>query len=920
MELAGSPASSVWQTEIGIERLPYLADHCVQGSVVVPATAYVEMAAAAARDFFGDRPVRLSELDFQKPLVLSAGAVHSVQVSFTSIDSDHARVDIHSRPATGSGAWTRHAVAKAGNAGAQPATSMNQGAFDDFVRGAPMQIGGSDFYHHFSSQGNQWGPTFRGVTAAWAGREEAWTRVEIPASLQAEIGMYRAHPAVADACQHVLCAIDAFGSGKSGQPGAFVGEGIDSVTIWHPLRAPHFFCYARVRPGPKPNVFLGDVRVFDPSGNLISDLQGARLRSLESRADAGPENWFYRIAWRDVTPKERALSERSHWIILTDRSGLGDALTQRMSSAGVSSTRIRSQGAEAFRELEENLAAHSIHSTRVVCLWGLDVSVGENTPGDDAIREIVLSRGVPALLTALASSRMLGTRVWLVTRGAQACEGAGRSVAFWQAPLWGLGRTFAVERADLWGGLIDLDPQFDSEADADALWGELRTAGNEDQIALRGDRRLAARLEPQSVRPLGPPPFRSDSAYLVTGGLGGLGLEIARWMAGAGAGHIVLMSRTALPERADWGRVQPGDPQARAIRIICAMEQNGAVVHTVPIDVSDEAAVSGFVESWQPESRPPIRGVVHAAGTLLRSSIATMSAMDLEAVLRPKLGGWLLHRALEQMPLDFFVLFSSASSVLSCAKLAAYAAANSLLDGLAAYRNQAGKPGLSINWDLWTEAGMATTFASSEIQALSERGMGGLSTAAGLEVFASLIRASGQTAVLPVNRLKWASRYPAYMRAPMLSNLFDVIGAQSAAVPPPSVRQQIVESGAPDQKRILSAYLAGALEKILGFPTGGIDPSIRLTQLGLDSLTGIELKNRIDADLGVSLPMVRFLEGPPLDTLAVELLEALERENIATAPKPGAAYSDAALLANLDRLTEAEIDAALGNLMHAERW
>ena len=251
VEVAGSPGMSVWESEISIEKLPYLADHCVQGSIVVPATAYMEMATAAARELFGDTAIRLSDLSFKRPLVLSAGAAHAVQVSLTPISAESAAIQLFSRPAGGDGAWTllfTGTLAK----NATPAADWNAAGFENFVHAAPRQIGATDFYNYFATQGNQWGPAFRGVTTAWVGHEEAWSRVEDPCLCTCGDGnVLGSSCGCGCRCGHVLSAINAFGGDDLNRRGALVGRGIESVTIWRRPSGTSLLCHARGAADPK---------------------------------------------------------------------------------------------------------------------------------------------------------------------------------------------------------------------------------------------------------------------------------------------------------------------------------------------------------------------------------------------------------------------------------------------------------------------------------------------------------------------------------------------------------------------------------------------------------------------------------------------------------------------------------------------
>ena len=204
--------------------------------------------------------------------------------------------------------------------------------------------------------------------------------------------------------------------------------------------------------------------------------------------------------------------------------------------------------------------------------------------------------------------------------------------------------------------------------------------------------------------------WRSDGSYLITGGLGDLGLMVARWMVAQGARRLILMGRTKLPPRSSWNSLETGSQLARQIAAIRELEESGASVHLVSADVADEKQMSAFVEQFRAEGWPPIRGVVHAAGVLQDGLLLQLDAAAMNKVLRPKMvGGWLLHRLLREAPLDFFVVFSSAGSLMGQPGQGNYAAANAFLDALAHHRRAQGLPALSINWGAWAELGFAQT-------------------------------------------------------------------------------------------------------------------------------------------------------------------------------------------------------------------
>lgn len=932
--IAGSRETYAWENEISLEAFPYLVDHCVQGNAVVPATAYLEMVFAVGHEMLGDGPIAATDVQFHKPLFLTPDSAAQLQVSYDAIDGT---VRIYTRVGTSS-PWTLHTSGRVTRA----ESSTLETPPTDISTRTQREMSGADFYTFFHQLGNQWGPTFQGVEHAWLGDQEGWSRVVVPETLRGEMSRYYSHPAVADAAGHILAAITAPDASTGAGAGAFVGQGIDRVVMYDRLRETPLLACARVTPTADPKVRRGDVRVFDENGRLISDLSGARLHYLEfAQQDqdvslTAKDSWFYQLAWREMPFADTAAHtdastapeppEPSHdWLILTDSEQqitVAQALAAQMQVAGVSSTILSDRSIDQLRTA---LAGHK--SVNVVSLWGScsQRSTQGSASGTDAASSDVLQNVASTTASLLEVIQAIAERpaahLWIVTHGVQPVEGSPDAEGVSQSPLWGLGRTLAVEHPEIYGGLVDLDPATSAEDTADALWRHLRapTATDrpedriEDQIALRGTRRFAARLERYEAPKQTSLPLRVDGTYLITGGLGGLGLEVARWLVASGARRLLLMGRSAIPARATWKTLPSDHPQAMAVAAIRELEAAGATVHTVAADTSDLSALRKVFDTFASEEWPPIRGVMHAAGVLQHHTLLELTPTQLDTVLRPKLGAWLLHQALEQAPLDFFVLFSSASALLSSPKLGAYAAANCFLDAFAQYRHGIGEPALSVNWGVWGEAGMASRVDANSLNALTERGMGAMRTAQGLDALARLMNSpQPDAAVLPVNWQRWGELYPAYTASPLLSDLFQ---HRNDGQPPHSASTQpnIVFSAPPAERpERLRQYLAETIATILGFSANDIDPSVPISTMGLDSLTAVEFKNRIASTLGVSLPMVRFLQGPPIDALVAEIEPLLE---LASPASVASSSPDADLLVRVDDLTDAEVEAALADLL-----
>lgn len=524
-------------------------------------------------------------------------------------------------------------------------------------------------------------------------------------------------------------------------------------------------------------------------------------------------------------------------------------------------------------------------------------------------------------------------RLWLITRGAQAAGEIRSSLSLAQSPLWGLGRVIAQEHPAFWGGLLDLEPgSSPNEAAAHQLWQEISDAVGEDQIAFRQGRRYVARLVRRrpSTPPVPPLQWRNDATYLISGGLGDLGLLVARWMVEQGARRLILLGRTRLPPRTDWNSLQAGSRVADQTAAIRELESLGASVHLAAVDAADERGLSGFIDAFRAEGWPPIRGVVHAAGVLQDGLLVQLDAAAFDTVLRPKvMGGWLLHRLLQDDPLDFFVLFSSAGSVLGQPGQGNYAAANAFLDALAHHRQAEGKPALSINWGAWAGEGFANSAGGKRLAArLALLGIGSIAPKQALDMLARLLGQSAtQVVAVPVNWKQFREFYQAGNASPLLSEL----ACEEAEVLRPTARTSerrdaLLAAEPAERRRLLQSYLSEQVARVLGLSPSKLDPQQPLSDLGLDSLMAVELKNRIAVDLKVNVPVAKFLQGFSVDQAVTQVLDQLATEaaSPATLPAPAVVPSGEQqraghLLANLDRLSDEQVDSLLADMMSEEK-
>lgn len=359
--------------------------------------------------------------------------------------------------------------------------------------------------------------------------------------------------------------------------------------------------------------------------------------------------------------------------------------------------------------------------------------------------------------------------------------------------------------------------------------------------------------------------FEPDAAYLVTGGLGGLGLKVAEWMVESGARNLVLAGRRA--------------PSAETQAVITALEAEGARVVTAQADISDYDQAAAMLADIA-HNLPPLRGVIHAAGVLADGALVQQEWANFEKVLAPKVSGaWNLHLLTEALPLDFFVLFSSGSAVMGAAGQGNYAAANAFLDGLAHYRAARGLPGLSINWGAWSEVGMAATLSEKQQERLHAQGLRMIAPDQGVQVLEQLMRGLlAQVAVIPADRQYWNSPEVVQAAFPLLKSLVKAApaDADSEQVGSESIHQRILQAPVDERGNLLRDFLRRQIAAVIGMSADALDEALSITSLGIDSLMAVEIRNRLDKNLGLNMTVATILEGPSVLQMVDQLQGQLE--------------------------------------------
>ncbi|MEW2134234.1 type I polyketide synthase [Streptomyces sp. NPDC005435] len=866
---------------LSVRERPWLADHRIAGEVVLPGSAFVEMALHAGESV--GTPV-LDELVLAAPLPLPPDGAVELQVKVSGPDDAGRRtVRFHARPQASAGRrpWHRHASGTL--APRQPADretpATGTGAEPWPPPGAvPLYAGGpgSDPYGALTGSGLGYGPAFRGLRAAWRLGEELYAEVALPDAAGAtETGGpgFVLHPALLDAALHALALAGPPVAGRfeaDGGAGTALPFTFGGVRLYAPgarrLRV-------RLAPGADGRTA---VELADEQGAPVARVRSLTLRPLPS---AGPGR----------AARDSAVLWRRDWVPLSGPpvpptppvwgvlGTAGDRLTEALAPRG-SGVPVYADSASAGRG--------SAAVVVVPCPWPPGPADGtESTTGatDGSSARILRTASLTLRLVQewLADPGLAGSRLVLVTSGAVGPDDGGpddggpagdggdpgdRVPA--QAAAWGLVRSAMRENPGRFA-LVDMD-------DHPGSWRVLPAllAAPAPETAVREGTAYVPRL----VRPAGPggrqrsrPALDPEGTVLVTGGTGSLGMLLARHLVTAhGVRHLLLAGRR--------GPAAPGVDE-----LVAELGKFGARVTVRACDLTDRTTLAALLDSVP--AAHPLTGVVHTAAVLDDGIVPALTPARLERVLRAKAESALaLHELTRGHQLALFALYSSVAGVFGAAGQANYAAANCVLDALARHRQRLGLPGTSIVWGPWRQSdGMTAHLAGADLRRVAGSGFAPLGAQEGLSLFDAAV--AGDDPVVIAARLD-----PAVLDGGVPEAAREPGPATDGGAPPAASLRRRLATAAPEERMgLLLTEVRSKAASVLGHQEGAssIDEGGLLADLGLDSLAAVDLRNLLSASTGLTLPPTLLFDFPTPRAVAAELAERYGRETVPSG-SPGA--------------------------------
>ncbi|UED83922.1 type I polyketide synthase [Streptomyces profundus] len=562
------------------------------------------------------------------------------------------------------------------------------------------------------------------------------------------------------------------------------------------------------------------------------------------------DDWLYEVAWR-TRPEPPGPALSGSWLLLT-ASGLIEN-----EAVGAVLDGLKDAGADVLLAAPGEAPPPGQRIDGVLSLLAL-AEPDELAPAADPLT------GTAALPAALAEVGVMAP-LWVLTRGAVGTGAADAPPDPWGARLWGLGRTVALEHPERWGGLVDLPAAPKTPApDVLARLGRVLAGGfgAEDQLALRDAGVLARRLTrvlPRARATAWRP--AEGGTVLVTGGTGGLGAQVARWLAQAGAGHLLLLSRR--------GGEAPG-----AAELVAELGASGASVTVSACDVGDREALAAELAAI-PADRP-LTAVFHTAGVLDDGALRDLTPERFAAVAGPKSrAAHHLHELTSHQELSAFVLFSSFAGVVGNVGQANYGAANAFLDALAERRRAQGLPATSVAWGAWADAGLATGEVGERLR---QRGVTPMEPQRAIAALGTALER--EAAAVAVADIAWGT-FGAALRGirptPLLDELSEALPpAETSAPAGPALAARLAGRAADERYEIVSDVVRGQVAEVLRHEsTDDLDDERAFREMGFDSLTAVDLRNRLGVATGLPLPTTLAFDHPTIADLAGHLLAEL---------------------------------------------
>ena len=953
-----------FQTKLTPEFPSYVKDHRYYGKIVVAGASHIVLGLLAGKEALNSDSCVVENIEFLQILGADETSSRTVQILLDQEKETEYTYQLISCEAgteyDPSTVWTVHAKAKVRsvNNSELPKENIDIAA----VKNRCIQSLSSDEYYSTALEPMKGdfhlGPTFQWTEQAWISSTEGLVKVKAGENNE-EMQEYWPHPGMVDSGIVPVALLSILrelsqntennGNGKKNAIDsemeiptyAFAGaksfKFFDNFDIdddlWYYTKIDESSSYDR-------GELLGETYLLNGDGKVLAEYSGIDFRQLSRKLllrsfGLDFSQWYYQTEWQPAALMPGETQETGTYLLFcpTGESNSklkewSDSLNFQLLDQGHqcivvypadSYKKLSSEGKkqiiqlsptqpEHFQKLldEVNELTEELPLKGVIHLWSLDTDVEELTKTEEII--------CGSIINFLQGMRSLETLppLLLVTQGASLEvrskeSGVSINAQPQQALLWGVGKVITMEYPQLDCRCLDLDPNADEQETLKVLLDEVAnhqtSTSVENQIRYCQGKRQVARLTQPRLDTDAKLAIQTEASYLITGGLGALGLEVAQLLVQQGVKSIALVGRNS--------------PSETAQESIQELEAAGTQVSVFLGDVSVEKDMVNIFQKIQ-TSLPPLKGVIHAAGVLDDGFIQQMTWQQFTKVTAPKVTGtWNLHKLTKDIPLDFFVCFSSLASVLGSPGQSNYAAANAFMDAVAQYRQNLGLPGLSINWGPWANVGIAARMGAQQQGRLQSQGLQGIQTEQGLQALEEVLATDeAQIAIFNIDWPHLLSQF-GQMTPAFLSEIASQHPLQGKANQGPKQRElleQMKVATTDQRQRLMVDYLIGVVAKVLRRGKNDLpDPEEGFFNLGMDSLMALDFGQMIQVDLGITLSSTSTFEYPNIQALAEYLEEIIPKldEKEAEYETDDTAIDAESLITEISQLSEDKMDEAI---------
>lgn len=874
-----------YQKEINSFYFPYISHHEVKDSVVLPGACYVEIGLALKRDagIGEEEHVLLEGLEFHSQMAINPDKESLLHVEY---DPGERKYNVFSTYVYDRTSWNHHATGRISTIKAVRPRNVNLELLKCICK---KEVNTDVLYRHLAYRGLNYGTCFRNIKKLLMNTGEILIEIEAGNTVMEDMENYNFHPAIMDAGFHAMISLtqsvdDWYGSLKT-----YIPARIEAVKFYE-VPPSNIYAYGKIT-NHNPDEIECDIKFFDGTGKVYMEIEKLCCKSLvypRASQDLHMLKFLYKQKWDEYVDETTDFKEAKNgqWIVLSEDTRISAGLCAQLGLMGINTVNIAigdsfnvidSANMSIRRDSTEdfNYIAKQVQNIKGI----IYAIIKEEAQREELFIDYASYMSIVYLMQSFGR-RKTENKISLcfITECSRIVDNKEAFISPFGSSVWGLLRVISNEYPWINCRIIDTDW---CNQDMEQLIRICLSENKVTETAVRGGRTYSARLEKYfeenkgvqddesgkvsgiNVTEAGKPLFKSDAAYLVTGGLSGLGLETARWLAGHGAKHIVLAGRRVIASE-------------EASYIISSLKDNGIQIRVFATDISAVEKVKEMVDEID-NTMPPLKGVIHSAAVLEDSFIDGLDTEKFEKVMAPKaLGAINLHKCLSNHDLDFFIMFSSISSVIGNPGQGNYAAANSFLDGIAMYRQLCGLPALCIDLGVVSGVGMAAR-RQEILSHLDRAGIKSISPIEVLNTVEYLLNQNISSIIFAgINWYLLSNTNPELKEIYRFSSFLKEAGDDGTSINADILKMKLEPLSEEERYAYVENMVTEMISIIFNIPSDRLDTQKYLQDMGLDSIMAYETVTYIKMNFSIEFNITEIIKDTSITSITKDIISRLE--------------------------------------------